>query len=261
MLLKITDTFCREYRMSSEFQDLQRLQIECIALYHRLTTENTANKDYYAAPFLSCEPSGYFSTSGKKILFVGQATDRQYFFDEFHSASTVDGPNGYNSQLIERRSAPKKVFDAVETETRKSAFWTLAQKLSELGFRNADAKRSFMENLVWSNVAKIGAKRGNPTKKFLKPQIELSKETLRAEIAYYKPDIIYVAHSSFGEEIVNKDDKSVFGSDGWIKDHDDIWYRREGKNGPIIFASDHPGRKRKLLPSKWLSVVEERIKN
>jgi hypothetical protein len=102
-----------------------------------------------------------------------------------------------------------------------------------------------------SNFIKIGVENGNPSPKYIRPQVDASIKMLRAELNYYKPDLVFVSTGTFATEI----EDGFLGNHGWEKSSDDLWCRNAINGFPAIVATDHPERKRKEVIETWLTAA------
>jgi hypothetical protein len=216
------------------------------------------NHNYFAAPFISCELDGYHTTRGSKILYVGQATAGDWFLEQYLEEKNLETNQGFEKSLQERLLCTKRFFKG---GGRNSQFWRFAKKLSGSGSQNGAALIEPLENLVWSNLVKIGVKNGNPKGLYYIKQKDIAVQTLRLEIQYYKPDLIYIAHGRYGGEIVDSvfDYKpGLWNEENW----NGFWFRERSKEFPPIIRSDHPGIRLKGIKTtekheKWLKKVHE----
>jgi len=239
----------------ANLRTLRVLQAEWIKTWDKLAEYGSLDQNKFAAPFLSIEPEGYRNFKGTKILFIGQATMGDFYLDKFLNAAKIFGSNRFESRVAERLDRSREFFTWQAKGNYSSDFWRLGNELSIIGSNELPTKNSNMMNLVWSNIAKIGVKKGNPKGKYLDFQIDLAIETLFAEISYYSPDLIYIAHGVFGAVIVNK----IFDHNDWEKPREDFWFKRRSSGHPAVVASDHPGRKRKNDISEWLKITRSLI--
>jgi len=190
--------------------------------------------DKLAAPFLSvadslAEPSGIGT-----ILLVGKATKGDWKLDKFEaqSGSPID------IRIEKRRKATRDHLDA-EKDNQSSAFWRFWMSLHQIG-----------SPVIWTNRAKIGVVKGNPSGANLRAQVELARDTLNAEVAEYGPSLVVIVGDYAGDEIICP----VFGLIGeWKKDNDDgVWWIDRTDSSPAVLWTGHPERKRGEQVARWL---------
>ncbi len=130
------------------------------------------------APFFSAASS---EGPAGPILLVGKATNGDWGTSEFKSFSRRQ-----KKAIIRDRLCRNRTF--IDGGAKNSAFWCFYYRLAALAL-GADG-------VIWSNVAKIGRKNGNPKGRLLTMQTELAIRTLQAEIAEYRPALtVFVAGS------------------------------------------------------------------
>jgi hypothetical protein len=234
-----------------ELEILRKTQVEIVALYFQLKNDPAGRFNNLAGPQLSAEPEHYFTQPGKRVLLIGKATRGEFYRTEFELADEVNSPNRFEKLVSERLSRTKAFLQEVTSGNYSSAFWKLASKLNEQATNGKENKNGGLSNLVWSNLIKIGVENGNPSPKYIRPQVDASIEMLRAELNYYKPDLIFASTGTFATEISD----GFLGNHGWEKPSDDLWYRNANKGFPAIVVTDHPERKHNEMIGTWLTTA------
>jgi hypothetical protein len=222
--------------------ELDQAQRECIELFNRGGSELPGVE--LAAPFLSVPPKNYDPAAIPSVLYVGKATGGDWYRDSFVRSPTVR----------ERRLTTTSFLDQdVKTGSYRSAFWDFALKLSaQVAEINSSAVEP-LQNIVWTNISKIGVCSGNPGGACLKAQRELSVRTLRLEITEYDPTLIVFVTGAYGEDIVAEIAGDIHQT-GWSKEHDDdwFWWRSAADGMPQIFWTGHPQGKPRMEIERWL---------
>jgi hypothetical protein len=197
-----------------------------------------------AAPFLSVRPAGYDPMAVPSILYVGKATAGNWWRRSFLSSPTVRERHQCTAKFLE---------EWVRNGRYNSAFWSFAHALSE---RVAVATHSTiqpLQNLVWTNICKIGVLRGNPAGRILRAQSELAVASLRSEIKTYRPKLVVFMTGDFGEQLVD----AVVGDceqKTWHKErgHDLFWWRKPIGSMPAVLWAHHPRQKPLSTLRTWL---------
>ncbi len=197
-----------------------------------------------AAPFLSVPPADYDPIAVPSILYVGKATAGSWCRRSFLRSPTVKERHQCTADFLE---------GWVKTGRYNSAFWRFARALSE---RLAVATHSTiqpLQNLVWTNICKIGVLRGNPTGKILRAQSELAVASLRSEIKMYRPRLVVFVTGDYAEQLVD----GVVGDceqKTWHKErgHELFWWRKPIGNIPAVLWAYHPERKSLSTLETWL---------
>jgi hypothetical protein len=197
-----------------------------------------------AAPFLSVPPADYDPIAVPSILYVGKATAGNWWRRSFLRSPTVKERHQCTADFLE---------DWVKTGKYSTAFWRFALALSK---RLAVATHSTiqpLQNLVWTNICKIGVLRGNPTGKILRMQSEQAVAGLRTEIKMYRPRLVVFVTGDYAAQLVD----AVVGDceqKTWHKERgaDLFWWREATGNMPAILWACHPERKPVSILEGWL---------
>ncbi len=181
-------------------------------------------------PHLTVPPDGYNPKRIPSVLFVGQAT----------GPNEAEEGNPSAEEIRDKIGAFQR--DAALRPHPRSGFWRFALCLSDaLKRQTGHADIAPLQNLVWTNICKIGVRRGNPPKQIYEFQRELAIHTLRAEIASYKPKLVYWATWDYLVDVVREavDDPNDI---SWTKDLEDkwIWTRRPVNSLPAMVWSGRP---------------------
>lgn len=199
-------------------------------------------------PFLSVEPEHYNPSRIPSVLYVGKAL----------------GPNEQmpNVSVRELRGRTAKFLgQVVQGEHRWRAFWNFAVRLSSAVAQNTGhARISPLQNLVWTNICKIGDAKKNPARQIYETQKELAIATLKAEIAAYRPALVFWVTGNYKVEVVRNvvddiDDAS------WVKDLEQkgiYWRAQRGSLPPMIWTY-HPERKSAETWRLWIERAVELV--
>ncbi len=223
--------------------ELSDLQQEWINLFWKMEKSERLNPDLLAAPFLSVEPEGYDPDRRKTILYIGKATGGAWGLESFKE----------NPSRNARRAFTTEFLDAwIATGLYRSSFWQFAKKLSSL---LCDQISCPLQNIVWSNIAKIGVKRGNPNGDYLAFQEKLASQTLPAEIRFYRPSLVVFVVGDWGERLlINVFSTFNIGWDdsSWQQLGDRAWARAAARPMPAILCLSHPQGKTRELTEAWV---------
>lgn len=170
--------------------------------------------DRTAAPFLSAPPADYDPGAVTSILYVGKATETPWGLESFLRSPTATERRNFTAEFLKRYA---------NTGEYTSAFWRFAHDLSVRLALATHHEISKLQNLVWTNLFKIGVVRGTPNAAIRNAQIELSTEYLRLEIKVYRPKLIVLVTGDYAGGVVT----AVFGEQGWEKERqrDGYWWR------------------------------------
>ena len=176
--------------------------------------ELVENGQELAGVFLGYVPE-QFGESGKRVLYIGQATSGA--FDE------VDPHPG--------------AFDG------SHAFWSFARS-----FASAIAPGMTPHSCVaWSTISKLARVGISPDPSLLTGLEDLAARTSVQEIATTCPNVVVFVSHHFGENILRDVVESVNPSD-WYKsedessnqEHDDVWWKQPTLGAPAIVWRRHP---------------------
>jgi hypothetical protein len=204
----------------AEYERLKQLYREAVA-----SSPELAGK--MSQPFCGVVGSGYASTAGPKIVYIGKAT-----LDE-----PVDGA----FQSLESLSLgwKKDAFDGFG-----SAFWYQMVRVVETIYRVADIPPPAEPRQVvaWTNLMKISGNSRNPPKEVAKRQRDASTEILSEEMRRLDPDIVWIVTGDFESDIVYR----VFGGGpagaGWSHLNGDLEtiYRVTPNGRSFVAWTRHP---------------------
>lgn len=198
--------------------------------------------DLLTRPILTVAPEGYAPQRIPSVLYVGKAAGR-------NEADTEDLNAGQLRQKTKdflRRWASEGYVGP--------SFCGFGLRLSEaLKPRHACHNVATLQNLVWTNVCKIGVVEGNPRDKVYESQRELAIETLRAEITYYQPRLVFWATNNDYCDAV----RATVGDESdasWAKDLADqgVYTRLPLESAPAMIWTPHPARKPKTALDLWI---------
>ncbi|MGH9700430.1 MAG: hypothetical protein ACRD52_13370 [Candidatus Acidiferrales bacterium] len=206
-------------------------------------------KDKIAAPFFSVPAAG-----SRSILYVGQATAKDGCGDE------TGIEDGMEERIKERCKCTKEFMKGIaQTPQYNSAFWRFARDVNRIAATKWKSQSTdLLLHIIWTNISKIGKKKGNPTGQLKQMQRKLAVETLREEISIYKPEIIIFVTANYEWDAV----KEVFGDsndDSWDQKQNEeyIWFRQATDKLPAVLSLGHPQWKPKEMCDEWLNKVSE----
>jgi hypothetical protein len=188
-------------------------------------------------PHITFKPDGY-DLERKTVLYVGKALGKRTRKGDLPSVETL-------------QNEFRRFLEDVVSGEQGSVFWNFALKLSE---RLATQEGPRLQNLVWSNICKIGVCKGNPGKEIFEEQKCLAIETLRAEIEYYKPSLVMWVTGDYRCEVVGQvvDDLN---EKHWDKTLNAKWwfYQRKPMNSlPAMLWTYHPQGKKREMTAAWI---------
>jgi hypothetical protein len=218
--------------------NLRKIQSKWISKFEEM--QKSLDGTRLAAPFFSVPGRPGNRTKSGTILLVGKSTAGNWKLEQFQSL--MNRP--LSERLDERRAATKQHLDFMQ-EQRTSAFWRFWKSLGMIG-----------SPVIWTNLAKIGLKVGNPMGPYLSMQRDLACETLTAELNEYKPSLVVIAADYAKCEVVFP----VFGEQGaWKQRRDGVCWINGSAAKPAVLWTDHPqGKKREILRS-WLEKAQELV--
>lgn len=191
-------------------------------------------------PFLSVPPIGYDPRRTPSVLYIGKANAG------WPHHSTVERLRGKTMKFLEER---------VKRGEYRSAFWKLALDVSRQLARSANPQVAPLQNLVWTNMCKIGVFPGNPGADAYRMQRDLAIETLTAEIAAYRPQLVFWVTGNYGLDIItdvvaDPKDRS------WKKEkkleEKGLYWREPTDSLPAMLWTDHPQGKPRPVVEVWI---------
>lgn len=209
---------------------LKKLWQEWVEM-HRVLNKGLAIKP--AAPFFSAQSTGKRDST---ILFVGKATKGDWELSRYQQSLRISVDAGIDDRLQCNREHIQKL---------SSGFWTLLRSVASI------QPATGLEGVVWTNVAKIGAQKGNPSGLLLSAQADLAERTLHTEIAEYRPALVIFVTGTFGDQIIKR---AVGIPDAeWqkstLQDQDqDVWWKT---GRPAFLWTRHPERKDRETINHW----------
>jgi hypothetical protein len=221
---------------------MSEIELNWLSLFHSIGHPRARGR--IAAPFLSVPPADYDPIAVPSILYVGKATAGNWSRRSFLRSPTVKERHQCTVDFLERW---------VRTGKYNSAFWSFARALSErLAFATHSTIQP-LQNLVWTNICKIGVLRGNPTGEILRAQSELAVASLRSEIRMYRPRIVVFVTGDYSETLVD----AVVGDCEQKKWHKErggelFWWRKPVGNFPAVLWAYHPERKPRSTRETWI---------
>lgn len=251
--------------------NLRDNELKYIELYKDLLSRRDLDANRLAAPFISSPMEGYWE-SPLRVMYVGKATGGEWGYDVFSFEELAfQGGIEPTAFLDKTKSCTRKFLGWVGEGRYNPAFWRFAHKLSQEAYAIGGTTGRPLANLLWTNVAKLGVKEGNPGGQYLWSQVDLARAMLKAEVQHYRPHAIVICTGIYANGEGNSPDivHSVFGSvdlKDWQKPVDTLWWRPSSlhefglKNDhtPIVVSIiDHPQGKRREVVEKWIDVIAE----
>jgi hypothetical protein len=220
---------------------LEELQDKWLSLFWSMMSDEGIDRRQLAAPFLSVAPDGYDPIADQTILYIGKATGGTWYREQFQQTTT---PSDW-------RQKTQDCLKWMIEQGYPTPFWRFARTLNDL---IGEHPVQPLRNIVWSNIAKIGVREGNPEGRYLSLQASLAEETLKAEIAHYSPSLVVFVSNDYAEDIV----RSLFISLGacqdepsWDRSLEDQWWRAPTGNLPAFICAKHPQFKSAALIQSW----------
>jgi hypothetical protein len=230
-----------------DFPGLASIEREWLKLFHELRGPLGPDRGQIAPLFLSVRPLGYDPLAKPSVLYIGKATNGQWNWKCDPRSLTVEKTREYTRSFILK-----------EAETYNSTFWRFAGELSKR-VAAANGQSNQLQNLVWTNLCKIGVVRGTPRERIVLAQRDLAVRTLRLEIEAYRPKLIVFVTGDFGDGIIAE----LVRDPEWKSWHHNGrkrqlgWWRKPIGQMPAILWADHPQGKPLAVREAWLNQVEQ----
>lgn len=209
-------------------------------------------KDFKPAGYFQAFASQGWEHKANRVLYVGKATEGSFGADQLD----------FSQANVERtREVARSVFEQ-QIGRSGPTFWGFANAAA----RSANAAVPPLSNLIWSNIAKIGALSGPPTGRLLDDQLTLAEETLRAEIHRYQPSLVIFVTKQFGETVLRTVASGVLDA-AWGKFREskedaealDIWWRESRSGAPAYIWMQHPQGKPLSYREPTLQLVSKLV--
>ena len=209
---------------------LADLQQEWLDLFWKMREMPSLDRDKIAAPFVSYAPPKYVRGAHNSILYVGKATDGCWERESFLE----------HKSILERRS----VTTGELADHKPSAFWLFAESL---GLSS--------DNVIWTNLFKIGVLSGNPNGPYADIQSDLAKQTLWAEISEFQPALVmFVTGNKYLDFVTQFPDNWSL----WMKDPViDMWWQERTDAQPAFLWTGHPQGKSSATLRHWRARAEQ----
>jgi hypothetical protein len=198
--------------------------------------------DRISVPFLSVPPANYDPVAVPSVLYVGKATAGPWGLSDFLRSPTVMERHEFTAAFMK---------EEINTGEYSSAFWRFGRDLSRQIGLSSRRPIHGLQNLVWTNLCKIGVVRGNPSGEILQAQGVLATECLRLEIQTYRPKLIVLVTADYADHLLT----AALGEQmPWHKESgpDGFWWREATDELPAILWTYHPERKPQNLLEIWL---------
>lgn len=223
---------------------LDQLQGAWVKLFFEARTNPNIDPDRLAAPFLSVPPARYDPKTIPSILCVGKATSGDWDLADFLLSPTIEQRRECSIDFLENYVKPKK-YD--------SAFWRFQRDMSRQVALHYGSDIEPLQNIVWTNICKLGVLTGNPEGAYYDFQCVLALDTLRSEIETYRPSLVVLVTNDYGEGLIRKvaddPDDSL-----WHKEKEKLgfWWREPTLKIPAMLWTYHPERKPQELLQAWI---------
>lgn len=173
------------------------------------------------APFFS---SAAFDHPQYCVLLVGKATAGDYWLGSYKRALRESPETAMRERLRRNR-------EFLSGGGNRGPFWRFVERVAEL---RPDLG---WDGVIWSNVAKIGCLKGNPSGPLLSAQEDLARRTLVQEVREYKPAVVVFVTANYADEIIN--DAFGFTSAGWESSpkgtpDPEVWLKRGSRDFPKV---------------------------
>jgi hypothetical protein len=214
-----------------------------LKLFEEMRNSPRINPNRLAAPFLSVPPPEYDPVAVPSVLYFGKATGGDWYSENFRLSPTVDDRHNCTINMLE---------EEVKTGRYHSAFWHFALELSR---KIAPEGRHVqpLQNLVWTNICKIGVVMGNPTGRLFAAQRDLARETLKWEIHRYRPSLVFFVTGDYHHDFLLETVADSQGSP-WQESREGeaySWRKRVGRM-PAMLRTCHPQFKPRRLLDLWI---------
>ena len=233
-------------------KELEGVWLELFADMKRSPDRYGIDAKQLAAPFLSCSSLAYTSGTQGTVMLVGKATLGM------NTLGSNPVQETYSIDAIKSRR--EAVIEEVILKGEHSPFMRFAESLSNVILTETGKNFETFENLIWTNIAKIGVILENPSGKYFSAQMELAVETLAAEIDYYKPSLVVTSTAWFGygplrraipemwDDHPNHSDRKDEKQDWWV-------YPAKGER-PAFLWTKHPQAKATATLDIWLEEAQ-----
>lgn len=222
--------------------ELTNAEHELVALYRKLIRDRGEAEGGWDHPFLAGRGRRY-AQSHPKILIVGKAT-----------GGWCDVPDPGSATSI--RECSDKFIDGIKTEPF-SAFWRYIDQLAdEIAARTSQQWDLPLEHIAWTNLARIGFGRGNPSTQEFAVQREVCRWLLLAELEWLKPDLILLLTHNYQHQLVD----SVFEGVTWADlpgcGHKHAWVGQWRGDTLVVWTAHPQGKALSRLETERAAIVE-----
>ena len=233
-------------------KELEGVWLELFADMRQNPDRYGIDADQLAAPFLSRSDVAYAPGTRATVMLVGKATSGKNTLDN------EDVKEKYDLEAVKLRVGA--VIEEVILGVERSPFMRFAQSLSAAISTETGEDFGSFENLIWTNIAKIGVISGNPSGAYFNAQMELAVETLAAEVDYYKPSLVVTSTAWFGygplrraipemwDDHPNHSDRKDEKQNWWV-------YPAKGER-PAFLWTKHPQAKATATLDIWLEEAQ-----
>lgn len=162
------------------------------------------------------------------ILFVGKATNGWVITSK--EIEILFGNT--DSRIFARGDQMKWVVNGNNPYYKKSAFWRVIKRVSEL----KNGKDEWYSKIAWSNLYKVSLEKGNPTGKLINQQIEICKEILNTEIKILNPKYVIFLTSGWENRFFRNLNK-LTKEEIWGKNYRTTGYSIDNR---VYITTSHP---------------------
>jgi hypothetical protein len=192
-------------------------------------------------PFLSIPPRNYDPSRVPSVLYIGKANA---------------GWECYSTVKQLRQHTARFLKNGIIGGDYQSAFWRFALSLSDTvrgGYQTAP-----LNNLIWTNICKVGVKKGNPSTKIFEMQRALGILTLRAELSEYRPRLVVWVTGDYGADVIGEtigDPEHALWNRSLEKKG--FWWRNRSEDAPAMLWTYHPQGKTRETVNSWLEKARD----
>nr|WP_295738484.1 hypothetical protein [uncultured Acidocella sp.] len=233
-------------------RELKTLEFEWLELFSKKRSENSDNtKVAISAPFFSTPYGSYRPGQNGTVLLIGKATSGT------NTRQNREVEDLYSVEDIKLRTQ-EVMAEQIGKPGRgdSSAFLRFALKLS---YVYNESSLPF-ENLIWSNVDKIGLQKGNPRATNSGIPDALIAETIASEIKAYQPRLVFFATGWHRYGLVRKIILGLTGEDIKTGENERFWLSQKAAIAPDFIWTMHPQKKNLETTNRWLNIARDALR-
>lgn len=235
--------------MTDKAEKLETAWIRWLKLFDELLRRPNVNPDRVAAPFVSVAPPNYNPALIPSVLYVGKATGGDWHRERYKRSPSVS----------DRRKCTAEWLESVKAKDYCSPFWQFALGLSSRLGAKAKHRIEPLQNMVYTNICKIGVLDGNPSGECFAAQRDLAIETLRLEIEEYLPSLVVFVTWGYADDLIMEVIREDPNGSSWHKERNGewLWWRESVDSMPPLLLTGHPQGKRRQDREAWLQQAFE----